>query len=109
MSPLKSVSALILTYLFNTALRASAQMCRQARSCGVVKMRSMNVLIHFVTIGLGSASDNSWEGEEGELAGSAKRGCKLSLTGTAKRSTTRDAGRLSCQILSCSSGGRRAN
>ena len=37
------------------------------------------------------------------------RNCKLSLTGTAKRSTIRGGGRLKAHTLSWISGGRRAN
>ena len=54
---------------------------------------------------LAGIEDGLMEGD----GGSAKRGCKLSLTGTAKRSTTRGAGRLKAHILCWSSGGRRAN
>lgn len=39
----------------------------------------------------------------------SNRGCKLSLTGTAKRSTIRGGGRERAQILSWISGGRIAN
>lgn len=85
----------------------------------------MNVGVHFVVGeacgvvtgtgvvegGTGEVEDRDAEGGQGGLvvASSSKRSCKLSLTGTAKRSTIRGGGRWKAQILICISGGRRAN